>query len=213
MSGLPPTAADDGSPPLVLASRSARRAGLLRQAGYTFMQADPPFEDPPMPEAEAGQCPTELARELALQKAQSLRSAALPHNAVILAADTICVGPAGELLGQPQTRHQAKAMLRRFVGQRHDVVTGIAVMTSAGRCESLSDTAVVTWGAIDDATLEAYLRTNAWQGKAGGYNLFEREQAGWPITVQGDRTTVVGLPMPKVLDVLQRFGVKRTDGV
>lgn len=194
---------------LILASRSPRRAALLTEWGYTFEQAQPPFDDPPQP-AAGGMPIADLAADLARRKALSLRDAGGYDDAVILAADTICVGTDGSPIGQPRDRDDAEAMLRSFMNANHDVVTGVAILGPADRGPgAFADTATVNMGQVPDAELRAYLNTDQWQGKAGGYNFFDRRDAGWPITVQGDETTVVGLPMERVADALTAHGFAR----
>jgi nucleoside triphosphate pyrophosphatase len=198
------------APTLILASRSPRRAQLLREAAYTFTQADPPFNDPPQPTATQGQTPDDLATQLASKKALSLHTL-VPPNSVILAADTICIGPDNQLIGQPKNRDDARQMIRQFTQNAHHVVTGIALLTDAlNTPQILADQATVTLGTLTDVQLNQYLDTQQWQGKAGGYNLFDRQKAGWPLTVQGDPTTVVGLPMNKLVPALKTLGIHPT---
>ena len=78
---------------------------------------------------------------------------------------------------------------------------GLAKAESA--IESFADVAVVRFGAVSEQQLVTYLATEEWQGKAGGYNLFDRQSAGWPIEVEGDPATVVGLPMKRLIPMLQ----------
>lgn len=191
---------------LCLASRSPRRAQLLRGWGYRFEQADPPFADPPQPEPTSAD-PADLAADLARQKAASLRGH-VGRDELILAADTLCVATDGTLLGQPDTRDEARAMIAQFVGCSHAVITGCALLAPGeAQPTTFADTAVVTFGPLDSTALDAYLETGHWRGKAGGYNLFDRQAAGWPITVQGDPTTVVGLPMRMLANQLARHGI------
>ena len=198
---MPPAA------PLILASQSPRRAQLLRDAGFDFEQRSPPYADPDQPpdhlkvhEAEA------YAVSLALKKVQSLGVLLVCHPATILAADTICVDDRGRLVGKPADRDHAEAMIRSFIGTTHRVITGVAVMSISEEprepIEPFADTATVTFGRVTDAQLADYLDTDDWQGKAGGYNLFDRQAAGWPITVEGDPATVVGLPMRRLVPLL-----------
>ncbi len=193
---------------LILASRSPRRALLLSEAGYRFTQADPPFEDPPHPEANGPVTPQELARQLAYQKAMSLMDHVEPGS-VILAADTLCVGHDGRLLGTPTTVQQARDIIEHFIHHTHTVITGVALLND-DRPEPLTfaDEAKVTLGELNEVQLQEYLDSEKWRGKAGGYNLFERQQAGWPLTVVGDPTTVVGLPMQKLVPKLHELGVQ-----
>ena len=92
----------------------------------------------------------------------------------------------------------------------HRVITGVAMMNAiqgsgdpvSSRNQSFADTATVRFGGLTDEQLTDYLAKGDWRGKAGGYNLFDRQSAGWPITVQGDPTTVVGLPMRRLMPLL-----------
>ena len=202
---MPETPAEH--PKLILASRSPRRAALLRDAGYVFDQADPPFDDPPAPNDTHGRPPQEEAAALARRKAQSLRDATTGH-VVILAADTICIGSQGGWIGTPADRDDARRMIGSFVNADHEVITGVALIDGVGRAASFADTATVRFGVLSDGQIEAYLDTGQWRDKAGGYNLFDRTGDDWPITVTGDPTTVVGLPMRRVTAELAKFGVR-----
>lgn len=205
---MQPMASDrDADLNLVLASRSPRRAQMLRDAGYIFEQADPPFADPPQPQAIADVTAAELAADLALRKAQSLAPEIEPGS-VILAADTICVGEDGQLLGQPATAAQARAMIEHFADAAHQVVTGVAILPVAGDQPIVfADAATVTLGKLTSEMLDTYLASAHWQGKAGGYNLADRQNAGWPIRVDGDPTTVMGLPMRRLPALLAKVGI------
>ena len=194
---------------LILASRSPRRRQLLADAGYHFRQIDPPFNDQPPPAAAATD-PEELVVNLALRKAHSViddSTLQIEPNALILGADTLVVGPSGQLLGQPTDADDARSMLRALADARHQVITGIAlVRAGAQEPTCLADTAAVSFGPIGDAQLEQYLATGHWRGKAGGYNLADL-QDHWPIDVAGDPTTVVGLPMNNLQPLLRRFDI------
>lgn len=194
---------------LVLASRSARREQLLREAGFDFTQAEPPFDDPPQPmamhvDAMAHAC------ELAARKAVSLAAVGFFEDepgALILAADTICVAD-GELIGQPRDEADARAMITRFLNRSHEVVTGVALLTRDDETPTtFADRAAVVVGEVPAIEIDAYVATELWRGKAGGYNLFERVAAGWPIVVRGDEATVVGLPMRRLVPLLKECGV------
>ena len=193
--------------PLILASQSPRRAELLRDAGFTFEQRSPPFADPDQPPDHLqGHEAEDYAQSLATHKAQSL-AGQVSGPCTILSADTICVDDRGQLVGKPIDHAHALAMLRSFVNASHRVITGVALLSVDARggraCRSFADVATVRFGLIERAQLQAYLQTDDWRGKAGGYNLFDRQAAGWPITVEGDPATVVGLPMRRLVPQLR----------
>ncbi|GIW74783.1 MAG: hypothetical protein KatS3mg103_1305 [Phycisphaerales bacterium] len=120
----------------------------------------------------------------------------LPTGCLVLSADTACELD-GRILGKPADQAHARAMLQAMQGTTHAVATGVALV-HPGRPTThrllLVDVAHVRIEALPPATLEAYLASGQWQGKAGGYNLHDRLREGWPITVHGDPDTVVGLP-------------------
>lgn len=209
-------------PMLILASKSPRRRQLLAEAGYRYEVRVPPFDDPPQPHVHGKEDARQLAADLAKAKVQSLievvrdeiKSKGQPsHSAcVLLAADTICVDHQGQLLGQPADQADARNMIRTFTNQSHEVITGIALADlNDSPIESWSDVASVTLGHLTDEQLDTYLVSGDWQGKAGGYNLFDRQQAGWPLHVEGDPTTVVGLPMQKLTGRLASWGIMPED--
>lgn len=191
----------DTAPRLVLASRSPRRRSLLEEAGIAHEVIDPTVDDG---ELDAGVVsPRDWVAALAYLKARSgataLRDAepaGTPEEpCYVLGADTVCVR-SEEVVGKPRDRAHAERMLRSFMGGTHMVLTGVAlVCPTTRRREVFVDEASVTWGVVGEVELRDYLESGAWEGKAGAYNLFDRVDAGWPITHDGDATTVVGLPM------------------
>ncbi|MBI1338194.1 MAG: hypothetical protein GC164_14715 [Phycisphaera sp.] len=196
-----------GRPRLILASRSARRAQLLRDAGIPFVQIDPPYEDPPQPSGSDGRS---LAVELAIAKARSVLSnigLGVRKVDVVLGADTLCLGHDGSLIGQAADRDHAQKILLGFINQTHTVVSGVTLWRAGDTqpTHAFADDAGVRWGNISPEQIKKYLDSDLWMGKAGAYNLYERQADSWPITVEGDPTTVVGLPMQKIIPLLKEL--------
>ena len=196
---------------LILASRSQRRASLLRHAGYLFTQRVPPFADPDQPVQSRDLDPEDLAIQLATKKALSvlkILNLQKYDRTLVLGADTICVANGGELIGQPANREQARKFILGFVKCTHQVVTGIALVSNqSNEVQDLADTTTVEFGQINSTQVEKYLESEAWRGKAGAYNLIDRQAAGWPITVRGDPATVVGLPIRILQPLLAHWSV------
>ncbi|MEO0586532.1 MAG: Maf family protein [Planctomycetota bacterium] len=197
---------------LVLGSRSPRRAGLLAEAGFAFRQVDPPYADPadPSTHSHAFAGVEALAERLAVRKAESL-AGLLAADELGVTADTVCVDGGGRAIGTPESAGQAEAMIRGFVNSAHRVVTGVALVSADGAVvERFADAATVALGALSDREITEYVAGDRWRGKAGGYNLTERVAAGWPIEVDGDPDTVVGLPVGRLVGLLERHGVARS---
>ncbi len=208
-------APDNSSPslkPLLLGSRSPRRAELLARAGFVFTAFDPPYADPANPnDAQSTLGGPALAEQLAQRKAASVLAGDLPKKAVLLTADTLVVAPDGGLLGTPETAAEAADMLRVLRDATHVIATGVCLRDRVGdgeeETESFVATALVTFGSLDDAMIEAYVAGAGWQGKAGGYNLEERLHDGWPVTVVGEPEAVMGLPLAALIPRLVARGI------
>lgn len=197
---------------LILASRSPRRAAILETVGLAFEVVDPPYDDPPEPD---DQDPVEMVRQRARAKAKSVwqhrrQGGDADTESVILAADTVVIGPDESLMGQPSTRDEAEAMLRTLIGATHRVATAVCIIDPVGEAVEFDDVAEVRIGVLARQTLEEYLDSEQWRGKAGGYNYAELFR-DWPIHVTGAPTTVIGLPVRRVVFALQEMGIAVLD--
>jgi septum formation protein len=175
---------------LVLASRSPQRRAILRQLGIEFevLPAD-------VDEIAAGD-PVEVARANALAKAMAV--AELRPDATVLGVDTIVVC-GGAILGKPPSAEAAEAMLRRLSGRTHEVISGLALVIS-GNPQVVHEVTKVTFREISEELLQRYVQTGEWSGRAGGYAIQE-QGAALVRSISGDYLNVVGLPVPKMLDL------------
>lgn len=194
-------------PRLVLASRSPRRRALLDEAGIRHEvrlveSVDDADLSPGAVSAES------WVASLAYLKARAVADTLdADDHAIVLGADTVCV--MGDLIiGQAGSPEEARAIIRSFENTEHGVITGVALVGRDGLLRDLFiDRATVLVGSIGEDRIEAYVRSGAWRGKAGAYNLTERVGAGWPIRFTGDESTIVGLPMRSLRARLSALGV------
>ena len=195
---------------MLLASQSPRRRDLLDQYGFEHLAIDPGVDDGLLAAGEVG--PEQWVASLAYFKAaaglERMRAQGREEGGpppVVIGADTICVKD-GELIGQPQDAADAARIIRLFENDVHEVLTGVAIVSSVtGRRDLFVDKAVVRVGAIGAKRIEEYVQSGLWKGKAGAYNLSERLEAGWPIEYDGDPTSIMGLPMEALKNHLSRF--------
>ncbi len=127
------------------------------------------------------------------------------HGPVVLGSDTTCI-KSGHMIGTPVDANEAGAMIRQLSGGHHEVVTGVALIdVRTGRRHLFTDSARVAVGHIPESEISRYLESGQWKGKAGAYNLRDRINAGWPMTFEGDETTIMGLPMGRLLRLLDEM--------
>lgn len=188
------------APRLILASASPRRRQLLAEAGYAFDVFPASIDESDVP---AGLAPGDVAEYLAQRKAQVV-AARFPGD-LVLAADTV-VAYADTLLGKPKDADDARRMLRLLGGTVHSVITGVAVARpSAGILRHARVLSAVHMRALSDAEIEAYVASNDWQGKAGGYGIQDPDP--FVTRVSGCPTNIVGLPMTTTADMLHDAGL------
>lgn len=151
-----------------------------------------------------GLSPSELVKVLARRKIESV-SEEHPHD-YVLGGDTI-VYIDGEVLGKPATEEDAVSMLKHISGKTHVVYTGIALYEP--RTKTVLDdfdATEVTMRKMDEQEIRSYVRTGEPMDKAGSYAL--QGIGGFFVErVNGDFSGVIGLPLPKVYNLLRRAGL------
>jgi len=186
------------TPHLILGSGSPRRLELLAQIGLVPHAVRPPDID----ETPAkGEGPRDYVLRMARQKAQA--SACAPGEVALCADTTVAVGR--RILGKPESAEDCAGFLRLMSGRRHTVITAI----SARDPDTIRVRDVVTqvkMKRLTEAEIAAYLATDDWRGKAGGYAI--QGPAGKLIPwIQGSYTAVIGLPLAETAGLLGSFGV------
>jgi septum formation protein len=185
-----------GKAPLVLASASPRRVALLRQAGAEFTVVDP-GPDRAWPGRSE---PRHGVRALALDKAR--RVAATRPDAVVVGADTVVV-VRGQRLGKPGSPEEARSMIARLHGRKHEVWTGIAVVRGDEQ-RTGAECTLVYFQKLSPDDIEQYVRGGESLDKAGAYGI--QGLAGQFIRrIEGDYSSVVGLPLARLRLLLADF--------
>lgn len=182
---------------LILGSGSPRRRDLLAQIGVVADDTRPPEIDETPAKAEL---PRPYCARMARQKAWAV---AAEDDDIVLCADTT-VALGRRILGKPQGIGEAAQFLLALSGRRHRVITAVAVRRGA-RIWERDVVTTVQMKRLSDEELNAYLATNDWQGKAGGYAI--QGPAGALIPwIQGSFTAVVGLPLAETANLLRAAG-------
>lgn len=184
---------------IVLASTSPRRRELLGLLGMPFEVCEPNFVEQPMP----GLAPREQVAYFALEKARSAAEAR-PGD-MVLGGDTV-IESEGRLLGKPRDREDARRMLMSLTGRSHQVHTAVALCHRARSIELVDvATATIHMKVDSGGRIERYLETGEFLGKAGSYSIQGRG-ADLIERIDGDYTTVVGLPLKVVASLLGAAG-------
>ena len=200
------------SAPIYLASRSPRRRELLAQLGVRHepllfrdgSRADAEIHEDPRP----GEHPDDYVRRVTRLKADSAWERVLLRRGLmrkpVLAADTT-VALATEILGKPADVADAARILRLLSGTRHRVLTAVALRYEDRVSMTVSES-FVTFAALPEARIQAYIATGEPFDKAGAYGIQGR--AGAFVTrLEGSYSGVMGLPLYETGELLREFGV------
>ena len=185
------------APTLVLASASPRRLALLAQIGIVpdrVIATD--IDETPLR--------YELPRQCAQRLARTKAAAMTEVGGLVLAADTV-VAVGRRILPKTETDVEARRCLMLLSGRRHRVVTAVVARGPGGRSSERVVQSVVGFARLSERQVEAYLASEEWRGKAGGYAI-QGSAATFIRFLSGSYSNVVGLPLFETAQLLRGLG-------
>jgi septum formation protein len=181
---------------LILASKSPRRAEILRATGWDF-EAVAANIDETRQDSEAA---VAYVRRLAEEKAEKI--AQQSPDALVLGADTIVVVD-DEILGQPGDEATSRRMLQALNGKWHEVVTGVALVRINNSIRLFDhEVTRVRFADLSKDEIDWYVATGEPLDKAGAYAIQGRA-APFIEEIQGDYFNIVGLPIRLVYELIR----------
>jgi septum formation protein len=190
--------------PLVLASQSAARRALLEAAGIPIEVRPAELDERTIERRSGDSDAGELAVLLAREKAAAVP--ALTAGRLVLGADQI-LGLDAQRFTKPTRRSAARDQLRALRGRSHSLYSGLALLRGRDILFEHVAVATLTMRPFTDRFLETYLdamgdavtaSVGAYQVEGLGAHLFEQ--------IEGDHSTILGLPLLPLLAFLRREG-------
>ena len=199
---------------IYLASRSPRRRELLSQIGVRYhllLFRARPDAPPDVDETlHPGEAPDAYVERVARAKAEAgwklLRLRNLPL-APVLAADTT-VALDGTIFAKPIDRKQAADMLAALAGQRHEVLTAVALKRDEDLYSALSRSEV-QFKKLSAEEIAQYVATGEGDDKAGAYAIQGRA-ARFIVELHGSYSGVMGLPLYETGQLLEKLRERRS---
>jgi len=185
---------------IILASSSSRRKQILEQVGLNFIVEVSDYEEKSIP----GVSPSEFVETLSLEKANVV---AKNHNdAIIIGADTIVVLD-NQILGKPKTKQDAREMLKKLSGNTHSVFTGFTIIDTVNKRTITNHVETkIRFKNLSEEEILAYIETGEPMDKAGAYGVQDRG-ALFVEHIEGDYSSVMGLPIVKIFEILKELGI------
>lgn len=184
---------------IVLASKSPRRAQLLKDAGFIFriqpidVNEDFP-EDMPL---------EEVASFLAEKKARATDTGQLMENEILLTADSVVIINK-KILNKPTDAEEAKNMLLQLSNQSHKVFTGVCLQ-SKNKKRLFSNETTVHFGTLSEEEIDFYIQQSKPFDKAGSYGIQDWIGFCKIKKIEGEYANVMGLPVCAIYEALLTF--------
>ncbi len=188
---------------IILASQSPRRKELLELIVPKFEIMVSNEKE----ELEEGLKPEEQATRLAYIKAKSIFDKT-EGDRIIIASDTMVVKNE-KIYGKPENREHAKEMIKELLeGDRtHKILSGLSVLIQKDKEYKeikTYDEVKVYLKNISDKEIEKWIDTGKAMDKAGAYGI-QNEFCVFVEKIEGNYTSVVGLPTHKVYDIIKEY--------
>ena len=175
---------------IILASKSPRRAEILRMIGVEFDIIPSNIKEIINKNVEI----SKIVETISYEKAEKI--AQMHPNDIVIGADTI-VSLKGEIFEKPIDVYESKRMLMALSGTSHEVITGVTLIKKSSKIiKTFSETTKVYLREIPKNEIEYYINNFNTLDKAGSYGIQEWFSV-WIQKINGCYYNVMGLPISK----------------
>ena len=188
---------------IILASGSPRRKELLKMVVPEFEIKVSGEEE----KLEEGLTPEEQTTKLSYLKAKNVFNET-KGDRIVIGSDTIVVKD-GKIYGKPSTKENAKQMIKDLLAgdKIHYVITGLSIIVQKNeeiKEFNTFDKVKVYFTDITDTEIEKWIDSGNAMDKAGAYAI-QGEFGVFVDKIEGNYSTVVGLPIHIVYDIIKNY--------
>jgi len=188
--------------PLLLASSSPYRRELLERLRLPFVCASPDIDESRRPQESA----IALVKRLAQEKAMAL-AARFPDHLIIGSDQVAVLGE--QILGKPHTFERALEQLTASSGKSVSFLTGLALYNSqTGHCQVDCVPFTVHMRELSAPRISRYLHAEQPYDCAGSFKAEGLGVSLFRSTEGPDATSLIGLPLIRLVDMLAEQGVE-----
>ena len=147
--------------------------------------------------------PENISKNLAEIKA--IRVSQKNFNLLVLGADSV-IDLNGELISKPENREEALNILKKLNGKKHTLVSSVCISKNGFMMWNYTDKATLTMKNFSDEDLKKYLSKISDEALYS-YNVYQIEGEGKELfsNIEGDKNTIMGLPIKKIKEYLNNY--------
>ena len=187
---------------IVLASKSGVRKKILEDNKITCEVEPSNIDEENVKESllKKKVSPEIISKNLAELKANKISQKRVGE--LVLGADSV-IDLNGKIISKPASRAEALEILRNLNGQTHHLISSVCISQNGLMIWNYTDKASLTMKTMSDDELASYLEKisdeilyayNVYQIEGEGRSLFSK--------VEGDKNTIMGLPIKKIKEYL-----------
>ena len=127
------------------------------------------------------------------------------RNFLVLGADSV-IDLEGELISKPNDREEGLKILKKLNGRKHSLISSVCISLNGNMTWNYTDKAFLTMKKLSEDELKNYLKKISDEALYA-YNVYQIEGEGKHLfsKIEGDRNTIMGLPVQKIKDYLSNY--------
>ena len=124
---------------------------------------------------------------------------------LVLGADSV-IDLDGNLISKPKNREEALEILKKLNGKKHSLISSVCISLNGSMTWNYTDKAFLTMKKMNENELKSYLKKIS-DETLYAYNVYQIEGEGKHLfsKIEGDRNTIMGLPVQKIKDYLSNY--------
>jgi len=127
------------------------------------------------------------------------------NNQIVIGADSV-IDINGELISKPKNRDEALKILKKLNGKTHNLISSVCISKNGSMIWNYTDKASLTMKNMDETELKQYL-SKITDEALYAYNVYQIEGEGKSLFIKiiGDEDTIMGLPIKKIKNYLEKL--------
>ena len=190
---------------VILASKSKVRKNILDKNGIISVVFPSNIDEDLVKKSllKEKASPEIISKNLAELKANKISQ--MNFNKIVLGADSV-IDLDGELISKPESREEALNILKKLNGKKHCLISSVCISKNGSMIWNYTDKAILTMKTFNDNDLKDYLSKISDEALYA-YNVYQIEGEGKKLfsNIDGDKDTIMGLPVKKIKHYLDKF--------